>query len=183
MKPHVLAQTAANASFSSHLSTKVPYKHRLPLRYPAGLLATFTCPAAREMTISAHSGLPQVLCTVLIWYANYMPAVPRSFKTPCSTYHTGVFCLCMMLLLPADTWIHGAAWMPSVWTSRGLRHDLIAGHGNHRHGRWPEPRWTYTVLCHHGLWHQRAVGSGKQSTLIISLFRIPHLTICGIWRK
>lgn len=97
--------------FFSHINEKfrTPARSNFLFMIIVGLLAAFV-PArlAGEMTSIGTLMAFTLVCAAVLVVRRTMPDVPRSFKTPLVPLIpiSGILtCLCMMLFLPADTWI------------------------------------------------------------------------------
>lgn len=103
--------------FFSHINEKfrTPARSNLLFMVVVGLLAAFV-PArvAGEMTSIGTLFAFTLVCAAVLIVRKSMPEVHRAFKTPFVPVVPilGILtCLCMMLFLPADTWIRLVLWM------------------------------------------------------------------------
>ena len=81
-------------------------------------------------------------------------------------------CLCMMVFLPADTWIRLVVWMLiglDVYAAYGIRHSKLEPDVPYRKGDMALniTGLILAVLCViTGLWHQQTVGWSADKTLL-----------------
>ena len=158
--------------FFSHINEKfrTPARSNLLFMVLVGLLAAFV-PArlAGEMT---SIGTPLV------------PFVPVA----------GIItCLCMMLFLPADTWIRLVLWMLiglDIYTCYGIKHSKLEYNQANRHGQLALNMIgiVLAILCViTGLWHQQTVGWEESKVLLIIsfVFAFTHLGfyMVRIWKQ
>lgn len=176
--------------FFSHINEKfrTPARSNLLFMVLVGLLAAFV-PArlAGEMTSIGTLMAFTLVCAAVLVVRRTMPDVPRSFKTPLVPLIPilGILtCLCMMLFLPADTWIRLVLWMLiglDIYVGYGMKHSKLEHGGDTRHGQVTLNMigLILAVLCViTGLWHQQTVGWGESKVLlIISFFRIHALRL------
>ena len=130
--------------FFSHINEKfrTPARSNLLFMVLVGLLAAFV-PArlAGEMTSIGTLMAFTLVCAAVLVVRRTMPDVPRSFKTPLVPLIPilGILtCLCMMLFLPADTWIRLVLWMLiglDIYVGYGMKHSKLEHGGATRHGR------------------------------------------------
>ena len=108
-----------------------------------------------------------------------MPEVHRAFKTPFVPVVPilGILtCLCMMLFLPADTWIRLVLWMLiglDVYACYGVKHSKQEQHIPRRRGLTilnmiGIALSVLSVIT--GLWHQQTVVLEEDKTLLIISF-------------
>ena len=185
--------------FFSHINEKfrTPARSNLLFMVLVGLLAAFV-PArlAGEMTSIGTLMAFTLVCAAVLVVRRTMPDVPRSFKTPLVPLIPilGILtCLCMMLFLPADTWIRLVLWMLiglDIYVGYGMKHSKLEHGGNTRHGQVTLNMigLILAVLCViTGLWHQQTVGWGESKVLLIISF-VFAFTHCAyymwrIWRR
>lgn len=185
--------------FFSHINEKfrTPARSNLLFMVLVGLLAAFV-PArlAGEMTSIGTLMAFTLVCAAVLVVRRTMPDVPRSFKTPLVPLIPilGILtCLCMMLFLPADTWIRLVLWMLiglDIYVGYGMKHSKLEHGGDTRHGQVTLNMigLILAVLCViTGLWHQQTVGWGESKVLLIISF-VFAFTHCAyymwrIWRK
>ena len=185
--------------FFSHINEKfrTPARSNFLFMIIVGLLAAFV-PArlAGEMTSIGTLMAFTLVCAAVLVVRRTMPDVPRSFKTPLVPLIpiSGILtCLCMMLFLPADTWIRLVLWMLiglDIYVAYGMKHSKLEHGGNNRRGQ-PALNMiglTLAILCViTGLWHQQTVGWNESKTLLIIsfVFAFTHCTyyMWRMWRK
>lgn len=170
--------------FFSHINEKfrTPARSNLLFMVVVGLLAAFV-PArvAGEMTSIGTLFAFTLVCAAVLIVRKSMPEVHRAFKTPFVPVVPilGILtCLCMMLFLPADTWIRLVLWMLiglDVYACYGVKHSKLEQHIPRRRG--------LTILnmigialsvlsVFTGLWHQQIRGLG----LKIRPYSLSHLS-------
>ena len=176
--------------FFSHINEKF----RTPV---VGLLAAFV-PArvAGEMTSIGTLFAFTLVCAAVLIVRKSMPEVHRAFKTPFVPVVPilGILtCLCMMLFLPADTWIRLVLWMLiglDVYACYGVKHSKLEQHIPRRRGLTilnmiGIALSVLSVIT--GLWHQQTVGWDEDKTLLIISF-VFAFTHCAfymirIWKQ
>lgn len=177
--------------FFSHINEKfrTPARSNLLFMVLVGLLAAFV-PArlAGEMTSIGTLMAFTLVCAAVLVVRRTMPDVPRSFKTPLVPLIPilGILtCLCMMLFLPADTWIRLVLWMLiglDIYVGYGMKHSKL----EHVQGHPPragdlEHDWTYPCrsLCHHRTVAPTDCGMGRKQSAADYLvcFRIHALRL------
>lgn len=185
--------------FFSHINEKfrTPARSNFLFMIIVGLLAAFV-PArlAGEMTSIGTLMAFTLVCAAVLVVRRTMPDVPRSFKTPLVPLIpiSGILtCLCMMLFLPADTWIRLVLWMLiglDIYVAYGMKHSKLEHGGNNRRGQSALNMigLTLAILCViTGLWHQQTVGWNESKTLLIIsfVFAFTHCTyyMWRMWRK
>ena len=129
--------------FFSHINEKfrTPARSNLLFMVVVGLLAAFV-PArvAGEMTSIGTLFAFTLVCAAVLIVRKSMPEVHRAFKTPFVPVVPilGILtCLCMMLFLPADTWIRLVLWMLiglDVYACYGVKHSKLEQHIPRRRG-------------------------------------------------
>lgn len=183
----------------SHINEKyrTPARSNLLFMLLVGTLAAFV-PAhlAGEMTSIGTLFAFTLVCAGVLVVRRTMPDAPRSFKTPLVPFVpiAGIItCLCMMLFLPADTWIRLVLWMLiglDIYTCYGIKHSKLE-HGLATRGGQSVLHLigiVLSVLCVvTGLWHQQTVGWDESKTLLIIsfVFAFTHLAfyLTKIWKR
>ena len=185
--------------FFSHINEKfrTPARSNLLFMIIVGLLAAFV-PArvAGEMTSIGTLFAFTLVCAAVLIVRKSMPEVHRAFKTPFVPVVPilGILtCLCMMLFLPADTWIRLVLWMLiglDIYACYGVKHSKLEQHIPRRSGLTilnmiGIALSVLSVIT--GLWHQQTVGWDEVKTLLIISF-VFAFTHCAfymvrIWRQ
>lgn len=185
--------------FFSHINEKfrTPARSNLLFMIIVGLLAAFV-PArvAGEMTSIGTLFAFTLVCAAVLIVRKSMPEVHRAFKTPFVPVVPilGILtCLCMMLFLPADTWIRLVLWMLiglDIYACYGVKHSKLEQHIPRRRGLTilnmiGIALSVLSVIT--GLWHQQTVGWDEDKTLLIISF-VFAFTHCAfymvhIWRQ
>lgn len=185
--------------FFSHINEKfrTPARSNLLFMIIVGLLAAFV-PArvAGEMTSIGTLFAFTLVCAAVLIVRKSMPEVHRAFKTPFVPVVPilGILtCLCMMLFLPADTWIRLVLWMLiglDIYACYGVKHSKLEQHIPRRRGLTilnmiGISLSVLSVIT--GLWHQQTVGWDEDKTLLIISF-VFAFTHCAfymvrIWRQ
>ena len=168
--------------FFSHINEKfrTPARSNLLFMLIVGLLAAFV-PArlAGEMTSIGTLMAFTLVCAAVLVVRKTMPNVPRSFKTPFLPLVPilGILtCLCMMLFLPADTWIRLVLWMLiglDIYVGYGMKHSKLEHGVKNRRGQSALNMIgiALSLLCViTGLWHQQTVGWNESKVLLIISF-------------
>ena len=168
--------------FFSHINEKfrTPARSNLLFMLIVGLLAAFV-PArlAGEMTSIGTLMAFTLVCAAVLVVRKTMPNVPRSFKTPFVPLVPilGILtCLCMMLFLPADTWIRLVLWMLiglDIYVGYGMKHSKLEHGVKNRRGQSALNMIgiALSLLCViTGLWHQQTVGWNESKVLLIISF-------------
>lgn len=178
-----------------HEKYRTPARSNLLFMWVVGLLAAFV-PArlAGEMTSIGTLFAFTLVCAGVLVVRRTMPDAPRSFKTPFVPLVPvlGIItCLCMMLFLPADTWIRLVVWMLiglDIYAVYGTRHSKLEMGRTSREGGTTLNLIgiILSVLCVvTGLWHQQTVGWQESKVLLgISFaFAFTHLSyyLVRIW--
>lgn len=181
----------------SHINEKyrTPARSNLLFMLVVGALAAFV-PArlAGEMTSIGTLFAFTLVCAGVLVVRRTLPDAPRSFKTPWVPLVPvlGIItCLCMMLFLPADTWIRLVVWMLiglDIYAVYGIRHSKLEQGVPCRAGRLTLNLTgiVLSVLCVvTGLWHQQTVG-WEESKLLLGIsfvFAFSHLSyyLVKIW--
>lgn len=173
----------------SHLHNKfhTPARSNFLFMIVIGLLAGVVPPGiAGEMTSIGTLFAFALVCLGVIVVRKTQPNAPRGFKTPLVPYIPAagvIFCVSMMLFLPADTWIRLVMWMLigiDIYSYYGIKHSHIGGGTIRRHGQ--------TILSAIGIfigftcvltgfWHQQTVGWDADLTmfLIAVIFGVAHI--------
>ncbi len=185
--------------FFSHINEKfrTPARSNLLFMIIVGLLAAFV-PArvAGEMTSIGTLFAFTLVCAAVLIVRKSMPEVHRAFKTPFVPVVPilGILtCLCMMLFLPADTWIRLVLWMLiglDIYACYGVKHSKLEQHIPRRRGLTilnmiGIALSVLSVIT--GLWHQQTVGWDEDKTLLIISF-VFAFTHCAfymvrIWKQ
>jgi basic amino acid/polyamine antiporter, APA family len=185
--------------FFSHINEKfrTPARSNLLFMLLVGLLAAFV-PArvAGEMTSIGTLFAFTLVCAGVLVVRKTMPDVQRAFKTPFVPLVPVlgiVTCLCMMLFLPADTWIRLILWMLiglDIYACYGIKHSKLEYMQQHRKGQLSLNMIgiALSVLCViTGLWHQQTVGWDESKVLLIIsfVFAFTHLPfyMVRIWKN
>ncbi len=171
-----------------HPRTRTPLHNNFVFMVIVALLAGFI-PArvAGEMVSIGTLFAFIIVCAGVIVVRRTMPDAPRAFRVPLVPLIPvlGILvCLCLMLFLPADTWVRLVVWM-----LLGL--DLYAGYGQHHSHLAPAGdaprrgggvlltlRFALSALCViTAFWHQQSVGWEADRTLFfLSIaFGVLHL--------
>ena len=133
-----------------------------------------------------------LVCAGILIVRKSMPNVERAFKTPFVPLVPilGILtCLCMMVFLPADTWIRLVLWMLvglDVYALYGVKHSKLESGMNRRRGvsvlnTLGIAMSVLAVIT--GLWHQQTAGWDSDKTLLTVSF-VFAFTHCGwyVWR-
>ena len=180
-----------------HEKYRTPAHSNLLFRVVVGGLAAFV-PArvAGEMTSIGTLFAFTLVCAAVLIVRKSMPDVHRAFKTPFVPVVPilGILtCLCMMLFLPADTWIRLVLWMLiglDVYACYGVKHSKLEHHVKRRKGltilnMTGIALSVLSVIT--GLWHQQTVGWEEDKTLLVISF-VFAFTHCAfymvrIWKQ
>lgn len=163
-----------------HHRFRTPAVNNLICMAAVATLAAFV-PAgmAGEMTSIGTLLAFTLVCAGVLIVRKTMPHVPRTFRTPFVPFVpvAGILtCLCLMIFLPADTWIRLVLWMLiglDIYSHYGIRHSHLETSGENG-----APRRGITVLNALGLalsvlcvitgfWHQQTAGWGTDKTMLI----------------
>ena len=166
--------------------SKVHPKYRTPAHsnllfmvIVSGMAAFIPARVAGEMVSIGTLFAFTLVCAGILIVRKSMPNVERAFKTPFVPLVPilGILtCLCMMIFLPADTWIRLVLWMLvglDIYAVYGVKHSKIENHVSRRKG--------LTVLnaigiglsvlsVITGLWHQQTAGWDTDKTLLTISF-------------
>ena len=137
-----------------------------------------------------------LVCAGVLVVRKTMPDVHRAFKTPLVPFVpvAGIItCLCMMLFLPADTWIRLVLWMLiglDIYACYGIKHSKLEYNQANRRGHLALNMIgiVLAILCViTGLWHQQTVGWEESKILLIIsfIFAFTHLAfyMVRIWKQ
>lgn len=163
-----------------HEKYRTPAHSNLLFMVVVGLLAALV-PArvAGEMTSIGTLFAFTLVCAAILIVRKSMPDAHRAFKTPFVPVVPilGILtCLCMMLFLPADTWIRLVLWMLiglDVYSCYGVKHSKLEPNVPRRRGLTilNTLGLALSVLAViTGLWHQQTVGWDEDMTLLIISF-------------
>lgn len=185
--------------FFSHINEKyrTPARSNLLFMVVVGLLAAFV-PArvAGEMTSIGTLFAFTLVCAAVLVVRKSMPDAHRAFKTPFVPVVPilGILtCLCMMLFLPADTWIRLILWMLiglDVYALYGVKHSKLEHNVARRRGltilnMLGIALSVLSVIT--GLWHQQTVGWEEDKTLLVIsfVFAFTHCAfyMARIWKQ
>ena len=120
-----------------------------------------------------------LVCAGILIVRKSMPNVERAFKTPFVPLVPilGILtCLCMMIFLPADTWIRLVLWMLiglDIYALYGVKHSKIEYNVSRRKGMTVLNAIgiglsVLSVIT--GLWHQQTAGWDSDKTLLVISF-------------
>jgi len=173
-----------------HSKFRTPAKSNALFMVIVGLLAAFV-PAhiAGEMTSIGTLFAFTLVCAAILVVRKSMPDAPRAFKTPFVPLVPilGILtCLCMMVFLPADTWIRLVLWMMigiDVYANYGIKHSKLEPNVDRRRGTTVLNVLgiALSVLCViTGLWHQQTAGWDSDKTMLYIAF-VFAFTHCGYY--
>lgn len=173
-----------------HPKFRTPAKSNALFMVVVGLLAAFV-PAhiAGEMTSIGTLFAFTLVCAAILVVRKSMPNAPRAFKTPFVPLVPilGILtCLCMMVFLPADTWIRLVLWMMigiDVYANYGVKHSKLEPNVDRRRGTTVLNVLgiALSVLCViTGLWHQQTAGWDSDKTMLYIAF-VFAFTHCGYY--
>ena len=183
--------------------SKIHEKYRTPAHsnllfmvVVGGLAAFVPARVAGEMTSIGTLFAFTLVCAAVLIVRKSMPDVHRAFKTPFVPVIPilGILtCLCMMLFLPADTWIRLVLWMLiglDVYALYGVKHSKLEHNVARRRGLTilNMAGITLSILSViTGLWHQQTVGWEEDKTLLLISF-VFAFTHCAfymvrIWKQ
>ena len=183
--------------------SKIHEKYRTPahsnllfMAIVGGLAAFVPARVAGEMTSIGTLFAFTLVCAAVLIVRKSMPDVHRAFKTPFvpTVPILGILtCLCMMLFLPADTWIRLVLWMLiglDVYACYGVKHSKLEHNVKRRKGltilnMTGIALSVLSVIT--GLWHQQTVGWEEDKTLlaISFVFAFTHCAfyMVRIWKQ
>lgn len=152
----------------------------------AGLAAVVPAQMAGEMTSIGTLFAFTLVCAAVIILRKTMPDEKRAFRVPLVPLIPIlgiVTCLCLMIFLPADTWIRLVMWMLiglDIYTSYGMKHSKLESGIACRRGNTVLNIFgiVLSLLCFiTGLWHQQTAGWNESKILLIISFAmgIAHL--------
>ena len=141
---------------------------------------------AGEMTSIGTLFAFALVCAGIIVVRRTQPDAPRGFSCPFVPFVPALgimFCVGMMLFLPADTWIRLVVWMLiglDVYSAYGVRHSLLGGGSERRHGQTLLSVLgvlTAFLCIMTGFWHQMTAGWDSDRTLFVIavLFGLGHI--------
>ena len=142
---------------------------------------------AGEMTSIGTLLAFTLVCAGVLIVRKSMPDAQRSFKTPFVPFIPilGILtCFCLMLFLPADTWIRLVLWMViglDIYSLYSVRHSRLEPITEGRRKGMTTLNilgLTTSALCIvTGFWHQQTVGWNEDKTLLTIgiLFGLSHL--------
>ena len=170
-----------------HEKYRTPAKSNFLFMLIVGSLAAVVpAQVAGEMTSIGTLFAFTLVCAGVLVIRKTMPDATSSFKTPFVPFVPImgiVSCLCMMVFLPADTWIRLVLWMLiglDIYSVYGIKHSKLEL-GKERHGGQFTLNMIGVVLSVlsvlTGLWHQQTVGWGESKVLLVIsfLFAFTHL--------
>lgn len=183
----------------SHINEKfrTPARSNFLFMILVGLLAAFV-PArvAGEMTSIGTLFAFILVCAGILVIRKTMPDTNRGFKTPFVPFVpiAGIVtCLCMMLFLPADTWIRLVLWMLigiDIYACYGIKHSKLELNQERHQGQITLNMIGITLSILSvitGLWHQQTVGWNESKVLLIIsfVFTFTHLPfyLHRMWRQ
>lgn len=143
----------------------------------ATLAAFVPANVAGEMTSIGTLFAFTLVCGGVLIVRRTMPRVPRVFRTPFVPFVpiAGILtCLCLMLFLPADTWLRLVLWMLigiDVYGHYGISHSALIDKPGRRRGVTILHilGLSLSVLCViTGFWHQQTAGWDTDKTLLIT---------------
>ena len=164
--------------FFSRINEKyrTPVHNNLLFMVVVSILAGFVpAQVAGEMTSIGTLLAFTLVCAGVLIVRKTMPDIHRAFQTPFVPFVPimGILtCLCMMVFLPADTWIRLVVWMLiglDVYAAYGIRHSKLEPDVPYRKGDMALniTGLILAVLCViTGLWHQQTVGWSADKTLL-----------------
>ncbi|MBQ8888207.1 MAG: amino acid permease, partial [Bacteroidaceae bacterium] len=157
-----------------HEKYRTPAHSNLLFMVVVSLLAAFI-PArvAGEMVSIGTLFAFTLVCAAVLIVRKSMPDVHRAFKTPFvpAVPILGILtCLCMMLFLPADTWIRLVLWMLiglDIYSLYGIKHSKLENNVPRRRGvtvlnALGIAMSVLAVIT--GLWHQQTAGWDTDKT-------------------
>ena len=145
----------------------------------AGLAAFIPAQVAGEMTSIGTLFAFSLVCAAVIILRKTMPDVKRAFSVPFVPLVPilGIItCLCLMIFLPADTWIRLVMWMIiglDIYTAYGMKHSRLEQGVKYRRGDSALNGFglVLSLLCIiTGFWHQQTVGWEESKVLFTISF-------------
>ena len=173
--------------------TRTPIHNNLIFMILVSVLAGIVpASVAGEMTSIGTLLAFTLVCIGVLIVRKTMPGVHRAFQTPFVPFVPimGILtCFCMMVFLPADTWIRQVVWMLiglDIYASYGINRSKLEPDVPYRKGNLVlnVTGLTLSVLCAiTGLWHQQTVGWAQDKTLLIIsfVFALAHFAFF-LWR-
>ena len=173
--------------------TRTPIHNNLIFMILVSVLAGIVpASVAGEMTSIGTLLAFTLVCIGVLIVRKTMPGVHRAFQTPFVPFVPimGILtCFCMMVFLPADTWIRLVVWMLiglDIYASYGINRSKLEPDVPYRKGNLVlnVTGLTLSVLCAiTGLWHQQTVGWAQEKTLLIIsfVFALAHF-VFFLWR-
>lgn len=163
-----------------HRRFRTPAVNNLICMIAVASLAAFV-PAgmAGEMTSIGTLLAFTLVCAGVLIVRKTMPHVPRTFRTPFVPFVpvAGIItCLCLMIFLPADTWIRLVLWMLiglDIYSHYGIRHSHLEPTGENGTARrgvtvLNSLGLALSVLCViTGFWHQQTAGWATDKTMLV----------------
>lgn len=177
--------------------TRTPIHNNLIFMVLVSFLAGIVpASVAGEMTSIGTLLAFTLVCIGVLIVRKTMPGVHRAFQTPFVPFVPimGILtCFCMMVFLPADTWIRLVVWMLiglDIYAAYGIRRSKLEPDVPYRKGNLVlnVTGLTLSVLCAiTGLWHQQTVGWQEDKTLltISFVFAFVHFAyfLWRMWKK
>ncbi len=164
----------------SHLHEKfhTPARSNMLFMVIIALLAGVVPPdVASEMTSIGTLLAFALVCAGVIVVRRTQPDAPRGFRTPFVPVVPAlglIFCIGMMLFLPADTWIRLVIWMIiglDIYSLYGVRHskESTGGARFHEHSVLGALGVLISIICViTAFWHQQTVGWHESLTLFLT---------------
>ena len=168
--------------FFSRINEKyrTPVHNNLLFMIAVSLLAGFVpAQVAGEMTSIGTLLAFTLVCAGVLIVRKTMPGVHRAFQTPFVPFVPimGILtCFCMMLFLPADTWIRLVVWMLiglDIYCGYGMKKSKLEPNLKKRKGNtaFNMIGLVLSILCVvTGFWHQMTAGWETDKTLLIISF-------------
>ncbi len=170
-----------------HKDYHTPARSNILFMVLVALLAGVVPPdVASEMTSIGTLLAFALVCIGVIVVRRTLPDAPRGFKTPFAPYVPAlgmIFCIGMMLFLPAETWIRLVIWMLiglDIYSLYGVRHSKVS-HGerrSHEHAVLGSLGILISIVCViTAFWHQQTVGWNESRTLFYTAgaFGVAHI--------
>lgn len=170
-----------------HKDYHTPARSNILFMVLVALLAGVVPPdVASEMTSIGTLLAFALVCIGVIVVRRTLPDAPRGFKTPFAPYVPAlgmIFCIGMMLFLPAETWIRLVIWMLiglDIYSLYGVRHSKVS-HGerrSHEHAVLGSLGILISIVCViTAFWHQQTVGWNESRTLFYTAgaFGVVHI--------